>query len=320
MEKSDENGALNINFENIDTKFIVPENGMEKNSVCMIIPGLQGMKINESGLTNRINNSELKSIRDDLNIISKKPFKKAGKLTTSISDIDVDKRGKLFYGEYDNNIVKFIDSKVYGDKISCEIDRNMQIGLFIDEVAPKLKIISTKKDIIVEVIDGGSGIAKNGIMADFGSIILSATHLEDNLYIVKTDGIIKTGIHTVLVRAKDNCGNISPAMGFPLSIIPDVPITNVKVFPNPARNLATFRYKLGNNAQRVNLKIYDGSGRVVISRELTGTFASTISYNELWDLRNKSGRLVANGTYFYKIKVFNGDKTSIKRGTFSVLR
>jgi hypothetical protein len=80
------------------------------------------------------------------------------------------------------------------------------------------------------------------------------------------------------------------------------------------------RYKLGTNADRASLRIYDSGGRLVMKRDLTGTLASPIPYTEVWTLRTNKGREVANGTYFYEIRVTNGDQADVQRGRFAVLR
>jgi flagellar hook assembly protein FlgD len=39
-----------------------------------------------------------------------------------------------------------------------------------------------------------------------------------------------------------------------------------------------------------------------------------------WDLRNNSGKTVANGVYFYKLSISKGGQTFKTRGKFAVMR
>jgi flagellar hook assembly protein FlgD len=91
-------------------------------------------------------------------------------------------------------------------------------------------------------------------------------------------------------------------------------------YPNPATgNHMYFNYNFNQTAERVRLKIYDTAGHLVADHD-TFDFASTKQGRFRWDLRNNSGRVVANGAYFYKLEITKNGRTFKKRGTFAVMR
>jgi hypothetical protein len=70
--------------------------------------------------------------------------------------------------------------------------------------------------------------------------------------------------------------------------------------PNPFGLDTQIAFSL-ENAGRVSLKIFDVKGRLV--RELVDQERGPNRYVEFWDGRNSSGRLVAAGTYFYRLEL-----------------
>jgi len=81
------------------------------------------------------------------------------------------------------------------------------------------------------------------------------------------------------------------------------------LYPNPAASFITF--DLSSGSGNYYIKIYDGSGRIVIKKQV-----STKKFT--WNLRNNRGKLVSNGSYFADIEDRkSGKKDKLK---FSVLR
>ncbi len=69
-------------------------------------------------------------------------------------------------------------------------------------------------------------------------------------------------------------------------------------YPNPLQQQTTIRYQLPADS-RLSLKIYDSAGRLV--RTLLDD-TEEIGYNTIeWDGKDNSGRMVANGIYFYRL-------------------
>jgi len=100
----------------------------------------------------------------------------------------------------------------------------------------------------------------------------------------------------------------------------DFDIIKIGNYPNPVKSLTInpintgrtrFTYVLTDDADRVTIKIYTVSGRLV------KTFAdlpSSIGYHEYppsnigWDCRDEKGEYLANGVYFYKVIAKKGGK------------
>ena len=99
----------------------------------------------------------------------------------------------------------------------------------------------------------------------------------------------------------------------------DFAISKPLIYPHPVRRDAVFTYVLSHDAS-VELAIYTLSGRLVCR---LGPQGQPAGFQQLsWDGRDQSGRLLANGTYLYRIVAVGGDGDSEVRfrGPLSVLR
>ncbi|WP_456312064.1 leucine-rich repeat domain-containing protein [Pseudomonas shirazensis] len=73
-------------------------------------------------------------------------------------------------------------------------------------------------------------------------------------------------------------------------------------FPNPFREQTTIQYQLGDNADKVSLKVYDTKGQIVREEE---NLQTSKGKQELNFLRKE----LSSGIYFYTIEVQNSNKT-----------
>ncbi|TET79251.1 MAG: T9SS type A sorting domain-containing protein, partial [Candidatus Cloacimonadota bacterium] len=86
-------------------------------------------------------------------------------------------------------------------------------------------------------------------------------------------------------------------------------VTLSQNYPNPMRNSTTIFYFIPNEAKNSRINIYDISGRLVRTIKKTG---KEVGYHRVvWDGQDNSGKKVANGVYFYKIKA--GDYTITRK-------
>jgi hypothetical protein len=85
---------------------------------------------------------------------------------------------------------------------------------------------------------------------------------------------------------------------------------NIYIYPNPFNpdiEVGTIRYSLAKDGN-VTIKIYDVAGNLVITLlENASQMAGEEQYIP-WDGRNKNGKVVANGVYFYVIESSSGEK------------
>jgi hypothetical protein len=127
------------------------------------------------------------------------------------------------------------------------------------------------------------------------------------------------GVHYLQMSCRDFNGNVfERELAFEVKA--DFDIIKIGNYPNPVKSLTInpintgrtrFTYVLTDDADRVTIKIYTVSGRLV------KTFAdlpSSIGYHEYppsnigWDCRDEKGEYLANGVYFYKVIAKKGGK------------
>ncbi len=86
-----------------------------------------------------------------------------------------------------------------------------------------------------------------------------------------------------------------------------IKLSNVVNFPNPCRDRTRFTFMLENNRPaRATIRIYTVSGRLIaVIREA----AADVGFNEIsWDVADEHGQELANGLYFYKMSVDDGEE------------
>lgn len=130
------------------------------------------------------------------------------------------------------------------------------------------------------------------------------------------------GTHRFAVEAADKSGNatrsqtlfLTAPSGFGFSD-PPLPV------PNPARVRSTIRYDLTQPGATTEVvcEIFDSAGRRIRTLRQAGGFV-TRNNGLVWDLRNRRGRVVANGVYLFRIRVRGATQSVTARGKIAVLR
>jgi len=112
------------------------------------------------------------------------------------------------------------------------------------------------------------------------------------------------GEYNLQIQATDYAGNRGEAT-LRLKISGEFDILAIANHPNPFTDETIIAYTLTDEAQEVTIKIYTSSGRLI----QTFSFANEIGYVEhTWDGRDGFGDEVANGVYYMKFVVRNGEK------------
>jgi hypothetical protein len=112
---------------------------------------------------------------------------------------------------------------------------------------------------------------------------------------------LKEGDHTLKVKAWDNANN-STLASFQVKVISltkELAISQVMNYPNPFSRFTQFTYELSVPAERVEIKIFTLSGRLI--RTMSGTGSAGFNSGVVWDGRDQDGDKVANGVYIYKV-------------------
>ncbi len=210
-------------------------------------------------------------------------------------------------------------------------------GLFADITNPEIVVEggsekNSRSDIIINIADTGSGISQDTLKIIAGSKSYNikpgeiktavgglSVHIpyESIKSAVKSD---EKNIPLAFVIA-DNAGNTAQTGIINYQIAPAVSLAqSIIAYPNPAKTFVNIQYLIAQNAEEVSLKIYDSAMHTVYNSDMNPAGASNAMQSARWNLVNDDGERVANGVYYYKIKiVINGEKTE-KTGKIAVLR
>ena len=124
--------------------------------------------------------------------------------------------------------------------------------------------------------------------------------------------------YQIQVLATDVNENAAESPLYRFRLDEPVEITNVLNAPNPVRTNTAFTYNLVQIPDRVTIKIYTVSGRLIRTLE---DASARRHYNETyWDGRDENGVRLANGIYFYRVIVETDDKPIKKTGKLAILR
>ena len=124
--------------------------------------------------------------------------------------------------------------------------------------------------------------------------------------------------YQIQVLAADLSENVSDGEIIGFRLDEPIDIKDVLNVPNPMQTKTFFTYNLAQVPDKVTIKIYTVSGRLV--RTLPDA-SDKRNYNETyWDGRDENGVRLANGAYFYRIIVEVEDQRLKKTGRLAILR
>jgi hypothetical protein len=88
--------------------------------------------------------------------------------------------------------------------------------------------------------------------------------------------------------------------------------------PNPIRDETWFTYTLNQAASNVSVRIYSVAGRLV---RVVDVASAKRGYNETyWDARDSDGKRLANGVYYYRIRIESDFEREEQTGKLAILR
>ncbi|HCK13136.1 TPA: hypothetical protein DHW51_03345, partial [Candidatus Poribacteria bacterium] len=124
--------------------------------------------------------------------------------------------------------------------------------------------------------------------------------------------------YQIRVTVQDKSGNLAESPDINFQIDEPVKVAKILNIPNPIKNQTFFTYELTQAPYSVEIKIYTVGGRLI--RTISDASAKR-GYNEqYWNARDEDGIRLANGTYFYKVKVQIEDQHFEKIKRLAVLR
>ncbi len=213
--------------------------------------------------------------------------------------------------------------------ISAELTGLGRIALMADLTEPSVtdlspssmeKLDSPMPEIKGQLTDGGSGLSKGTFRLFINEIEVPDVAVDEaGNFSYKLKQALPKGKHEIRFEVADQAGN-TLKKSFQVEAPAPFGLQEFMPYPNPATgNAMYFNYNFNQNAEQVKLRIYDTAGHSVADFD-TFDFANAKNGRIRWDMRNNSGKTVANGVYFYKLDVTSGGTTFKKRGKFAVMR
>lgn len=135
---------------------------------------------------------------------------------------------------------------------------------------------------------------------------------------------LQPGQHRLTIAAGDCNGNRMALTEYGFVVAADFRLALLGTYPNPFVRQTTFAYSLTSAADRLSLRIYTASGRLI--RELDGREGEdpnplSADYHEIvWDGTDEEGVEVANGLYFYRLTAHRAGKSEEKSGKIARIR
>jgi len=205
-----------------------------------------------------------------------------------------------------------------GEEVTMSVKLNNAAGLdafgfdlgYPDELLSFVKVSSVNLTEGWQVVDGKENAAGTVTIGGFNA---EAINLDKSGALVTLTFKMKTEVEGSgdlwLFNLTDDLAGAEVSSGFFSTIAKDVveiPTTYAlkQNYPNPFNPETTIEYQLPQPAH-VILSVYDMQGHEV--RKLVSGSIAAGCHTALWDGRDKSGKLVASGVYFYRLEVKGDD-------------
>ncbi len=128
------------------------------------------------------------------------------------------------------------------------------------------------------------------------------------IYCLKPD--LEDGEHTIRIQGENLEGDLGSTNGYQKSFVvsSEAKILYAYNYPNPFSEDTYFTFKLTQVPDELNIRIYTVAGRLIKKINVSPALLN-VDFNKIyWDGKDEDGDDVANGVYFYKIILKNGDK------------
>ena len=314
-----------ISREMLESPFVTNSNTDLTNASLRASAGVRMSTYNSSG-------SELIGILglDEIGPKSTK-LKKCMLYTADLNGevIDLSKADKIHVYRQDSNgnwIFQGGELKDY--KISAQITGLGRLALMADTTAPraasfepsnKTKLDTSFPEIKGQFVDNGSGLVTSSFKLYIDDLQVKNVEMEkDGSFSYQVKQMLKEGDHEIKYEVSDKAGN-SLVRAVTVNAPMAIRAGEFSPYPSPARgNRINFVYYFGAMPDSASLKIYDSSGHLVKTFGIDDF--NLLRGSIRWDLKNKKGKRIANGTYIYKLEVTAGGQKFKKRGKFAVLK
>ena len=278
------------------------------------------------------NNSELVGVLglDEIGPSSVK-LKKCMLYTADVNGESIDKSSSdkiHVYRQDANGNWIFQGGELKDYKISAQITGLGRLALMADKTAPRLSSIAPSNlakldtnypEIKGQFVDNGSGLVTDSFKLYIDNLQVKNVELnKDGSFNYQVKQPLKEGKHEIKCEISDNAGN-SLVRAVTVNAPAMLSIGEFRPYPSPARgNRISFAYHFGAIPTSASLKIYDSAGHMVA--KFGSEDFDRVSGLIRWDLTNRKGKRIANGTYIYRLEVNAGGQKISRRGKFAVLR
>lgn len=242
------------------------------------------------------------------------------------------KKAGVYYSA-DGILWDFVSGSYADGRFTAPMRSTGIYGVFVDSKAPAFTASSVDRrqvatsyrpELFAFVADDGSGIDPDSAKVLIDGVEYKAEYTASEGRITfRPSENIAIGQHSVTFEITDHAGNVNRQAGNLLVPQVDPDIVSAIAYPNPARGAnATISFTLNGilNGTVVDAKVYLYDINANRVAELIPV-QTGFSFKANWlGLVNDDGDRVANGIYFYKIKVNCADKTVEKFGKIAVLR
>jgi hypothetical protein len=140
--------------------------------------------------------------------------------------------------------------------------------------------------------------------------------------IVEYQPILEKGEYFLNIFAKDASGNLVSPAGITkvFYVEAETKILDIFNYPNPFTDETYFTFKLTQIPDELKIKVYTIAGRLVKDMQISQSDLN-FDFNKIyWDGKDQDGDRLANGVYFYKVIMFDGDKTEESIHKMAVLK
>lgn len=133
---------------------------------------------------------------------------------------------------------------------------------------------------------------------------------------------LSEGPHDLRVFSKDATGNGDTTEIITFFVEDDLGIRALYTWPNPMQKETTFTFNLTGAVapESGDIAIFTPAGRKIRTIEMTSSELSVGNNRVAWDGRDQDGDRIANGVYFYRIRIRHGEETTEVVEKIAVLR
>ena len=239
-----------------------------------------------------------------------------------------------------------VPSSLEGDRITADVDELGSIAVLQagDDVPPTVEVSIDGQPYVADAYYGAEPhisiliqdlngidlyhhfyVLLNGKRLTEDELALPDTSFNGNQIMLELKPELLPGRHTFEVLAMDCNGNAMEPLELLLKIAANFEIQMLGTYPNPFKRETSFAYVLTLPADKISIKIYTASGRMI--RDLDPVDMTqdpnpfSADYHEVvWDGTDEDGHDVANGVYFYRMTATSRGKSEQITGKMARIR